>query len=173
MSKTSWIIISILLIVVLGYNFFMRPAQAPSETLPTIPTGAQNDITVAEPTQTIPAISEPVPTTSNENKPQGEATPLPPASSQVKEVRVEASEFKFSPASITLAPGQSVRLTLVNTGNMGHDLDIDGIVDGPIIAAGDQTIITFTAPQKAGNYPYYCSVGSHRSLGMEGQLIVK
>ena len=33
--------------------------------------------------------------------------------------------------------------------------------------------LTFSVPSEPGEYPFYCSIGSHRSFGMEGTLIVE
>jgi len=39
------------------------------------------------------------------------------------------------------------------------------------INTGESTSITFTA-ETAGTFQYFCSVGSHRNLGMKGNFIV-
>lgn len=41
-----------------------------------------------------------------------------------------------------------------------------------VIGGGESDTITFTAPTKPGNYPFYCSFPGHFSM-MKGKLIVK
>ncbi|MEK7532897.1 MAG: cupredoxin domain-containing protein, partial [Patescibacteria group bacterium] len=93
--------------------------------------------------------------------------------SDAKEIIVEASEFKFVPATLKLTKGEAVKLVLKNTGKMPHDFVIDELgVRTKVINGGDEDIIEFT-PQQAGTFEYYCSVGKHRALGMKGLLTVE
>jgi plastocyanin len=55
---------------------------------------------------------------------------------------------------------------------MPHDFIIEGMgVSTDVITAGSSSVVEFTAPSE-GTYAYYCSVGNHRGMGMEGSLIV-
>ncbi len=78
----------------------------------------------------------------------------------------------FSPAALEAPAGALVNLTFENADPnpvAGHNWVLEG-VDGAgtdVIGTGDATSITFTAPP-AGEYAFYCSVGNHRQLGMEG-----
>ena len=90
--------------------------------------------------------------------------------SSVLEVSMEAGNFFFSPDVITAEPGQEIELTFeANAGT--HTFVIDEI-DFSTGVSVNKTV-TFTAPTAPGSYAYYCDVGSHRALGMEGTLIVK
>ena len=40
------------------------------------------------------------------------------------------------------------------------------------IKGGETDVLGFAAPAEPGEYVFYCSVGNHRSRGMEGKLIV-
>ena len=67
--------------------------------------------------------------------------------------------------------GDTVKITFKNTGGM-HDLKIDGYTVGTkIIQGGAQETFQFVA-DKAGTFEYYCSVGTHRQMGMKGTLTV-
>ncbi len=90
----------------------------------------------------------------------------------VKEFTVSGDNFSFSPSTMTVKKGDKVRITFKNIeGN--HDLKIDELgVDSGIIKAGEQKTIEFTAT-KTGSFEYYCSVGSHRAMGMKGTLKVE
>lgn len=90
----------------------------------------------------------------------------------VKEVVVDGSEFKFAPASLTLKKGEKVRLVLKNIGKMPHDFVVDELsVKTKIIKGGEEDVVEFT-PDTAGTFEFYCSVGSHRAMGMKGTLTV-
>lgn len=69
--------------------------------------------------------------------------------------------------------GDTVAITLVNNDGRSHDIVIDEFnAATPIFGQrGQEETIQFTIDQ-AGSFYYYCSVGSHRQAGMEGQLIV-
>lgn len=92
-------------------------------------------------------------------------------SERVVEIELGAINFKFSENSITVAKGDTVRLTLNNTQGM-HDLKIDEFAVGTkVLQAGQSETIEFVA-DRAGAFEYYCSVGTHREQGMVGTLIV-
>lgn len=95
-----------------------------------------------------------------------------PGSGQ-KEVVVSGDEYSFSPSSISLAAGETVKITFKNTGNLPHNLTISGLgAATKTISAGEEDFVTVTA-EKTGTYAFYCGVGNHRQLGMEGKLEVK
>jgi plastocyanin len=80
--------------------------------------------------------------------------------------------FKFDPASLSAQVGQTVNVTLNNTGVLEHNFVIDefSVSAGPII--GGQTADVSFTPSTAGSYTYYCNVPGHREAGMEGTLTV-
>ncbi len=83
----------------------------------------------------------------------------------------------FDTDRIEVAAGATVELTLVNgdaNPTVPPDLVVEG-VDGAAtqqISPGDETTVTFTAPMEPGEWPFYCSLGNHRELGMEGVFVV-
>lgn len=90
-----------------------------------------------------------------------------------KTVVVSGSEYSFSPKSIEVTAGEPVKLTFKNTGNLPHDLTITELgVKTNVVAGGKEDTVTFT-PEKSGSFTFYCSVGNHRQLGMEGTATVK
>jgi plastocyanin len=91
----------------------------------------------------------------------------------VKEITVTAKEFSFSPASISLKVGDKVKLTFKNEGKMEHNFVIDELeVETIMVSPGEEDTVEFEVTEKM-EVSYYCSVGSHRQLGMEGKLIVE
>ncbi len=90
----------------------------------------------------------------------------------VKVVTVKGSSFKFDPKEIRVKKGQKVRIEFENVDGM-HDWVIDEFdARTDIIKAGESDSVEFTA-DKVGTFEYYCSVGTHRQMGMVGKLIVE
>jgi len=110
------------------------------------------------------------------------------------EIMLEAADFNYNPASITVRAGQPVRLTLKNTGKVEHDFVIDKINvanveasdSGPaehhqmnqpeydlhfFARSGETGVLQFTALEP-GTYQIFCSIEGHRQAGMIGELIV-
>lgn len=85
-------------------------------------------------------------------------------------ISMEAGNFSFSPNTINAKPGDKIKITF--TKNIGfHTFVIDEIEVKHAIKQGESLI--FTAPSTPGSYAFYCDVGSHKTNGMEGVLIVK
>ncbi len=109
-------------------------------------------------------------------------------------VRIEMSEYAFTPAQVTLKAGKPVTLTVVNVGRATHmftstylasqDLEVESAdieVDAPKgvkyvkVQPGKSAEIKFT-PMQNGTFEFSCDVKSggrsHRDRGMKGQLVV-
>ena len=94
------------------------------------------------------------------------------ATGTVKEFTISAKNFNFAPNTMTVKKGDRVRITLAN-GDGFHDLVIDEFgVATKKINTGMTEVVEFTA-DKTGSFEYYCSVGSHRMMGMKGTLVVQ
>ena len=111
------------------------------------------------------------------------------------EIAVEAADFTYTPATITVPAGEPVTLTLKNTGKVEHDFIIDkiNVTDveasdtGPathhqigheaaydlhfFAKAGETETLQFTASEP-GTYEIFCSVEGHKEAGMIGTLVV-
>lgn len=101
------------------------------------------------------------------------ATPLgSPVASTVKTFSVEGSSFTFAPAQLTVTKGDTVHIIFKNTGGM-HDWVIDEFnARTPRIQSGETAEVQFVA-DRTGQFEYYCSVGTHRAMGMKGTLTVR
>lgn len=90
----------------------------------------------------------------------------------VKAFTVTGTSFKFAPATMVVNAGDTVRITFKNAGGV-HDFVIDELkVATKQNQSGQEETVQFVAT-KPGTYNYYCSVGNHRAMGMEGTLTVK
>ncbi len=95
-------------------------------------------------------------------------------------VKVGQDGFTFSPASLTIQAGDTVRWVWSSSGHSvvsGSNGNADnrfcspsntGCADPPLSNSGATYEHTFAQP---GNFPYYCSV--HFSIGMTGTVRVQ
>jgi plastocyanin len=88
-----------------------------------------------------------------------------------KEFTIVAKNFSFNPSTVSVNKGDRLKITVKNVGGF-HDLKIDGFgVATKRISDGAEDVVEFTA-DKTGSFEYYCSVGTHRAMGMKGALTV-
>ncbi|WP_053620053.1 cupredoxin domain-containing protein [Nocardiopsis sp. NRRL B-16309] len=95
------------------------------------------------------------------------------AGEAVEAITVTASEMAYDGIPETL-PAGTVEITFDNAGEAPHDLVVEELGDEqviPLIDGGEST--TGTVTLEPGTYTFYCSVGSHRSMGMEQTVTVE
>lgn len=95
--------------------------------------------------------------------------------SEVREITIDGSNFKFSQKTITVKAGETISLTFKNLEGF-HDFVIDELdVKTKQLKAGESEVVTFSIPPDASGleYEYYCSVGQHRQMGMVGTLVIE
>ena len=86
---------------------------------------------------------------------------------------VSLTDFKIDPANPTLEAGKAT-FEVSNDGQVPHALEIEGggeQFETEVLQGGDKA--TLEADLKAGEYEWYCPVGNHADMGMEGTLTVK
>ena len=153
--KTTIIIVAAVVVVLVGFFLFRSNSNITLET-------------TESPTVSVTASASASPTVSVS------ASPSPTASSvsKVDTFTISAANFSFSPKNLTVNKGDTVKIVFQN--NEGtHDWVIDEFnARTPRIGGGQTATIQFVA-NKTGSFQYYCSVGSHRALGMWGTLTVK
>jgi uncharacterized cupredoxin-like copper-binding protein len=116
------------------------------------------------------------------------------------EVSLQASEFRFEPATIEVMAGQQVTVMMQNMGTVEHDFVIQEIPVEQTTAesepeatgmaghtmdetamepaihmgamAGMTDSVTFV-PTKPGTYEFFCAVAGHKEAGMVGTLMVR
>lgn len=91
---------------------------------------------------------------------------------EAKVFQINASNYKYDVKEIRVKKGDKVKIVLnVNQGL--HDLVLNefGIASEKTQTGGIATM-EFVA-DKEGKFEYYCSIGTHRQMGMFGTLIVE
>ncbi len=155
-NKTLVSLIVIIVIIIGAVWYFNRPAPVVSE--PIIPTPSE----MATTTLPLPTGTSTVSTSTSS---------VPTATTTPKVLTVTGSNFAFAPTQLTVKKGETVTINFENTGGL-HDWKIDEFNAATKKINGGQTdSVTFVA-DKAGSFEYYCSVGTHRQMGMRGTLIV-
>ena len=115
-----------------------------------------------------PAPVPPTPTPSAQTPP-----PLPPPpQSQTKTFNVTGQNFSFFPSEIRVKKGDTVKINFESAGGF-HDWFLTGYnVFTTQVNTGGTASVEFVA-DKTGTFEYFCTVDSHRQMGMTGNLIVE
>jgi plastocyanin len=84
------------------------------------------------------------------------------------------TEFQIALSTMTFHPG-TYTFDAVNQGSASHNLVISGpgvnqAQTGGLISPGGQSSVTVTL--QTGTYDIYCSVGTHKMLGMDVHITV-
>jgi len=91
---------------------------------------------------------------------------------EIKIFNLTGKNFAFSQIEIRVKKGDRVRIEFESAQGF-HDWSIDEFdARTKRVNAGGKTSVEFVV-DKVGTFEYYCSVGSHRQLGMIGNLIVE
>ncbi|MGY0461098.1 cupredoxin domain-containing protein [Kitasatospora sp. cg17-2] len=118
--------------------------------------GGGSSPAVSSPAVSSPAASSPAPSSAASSAPAGAVT-------------VTIKDFKFDPATLTVAPGTTI--TVTNQDDTGHTLTAiapnAGAFDTGLLEQGKSA--TITAPTAPGSYPFHCDV--HPT--MTGTLVVQ
>lgn len=101
--------------------------------------------------------------------------PAAAAANDVRTIELVAEEFSFTPSEVTIEPGETVRMKLVNEGRISHNLMIQG--DGlegrtETIQSGNTDSFEITASE-TGTISFICDVPGHKEAGMTGELVVE
>lgn len=126
-----------------------------------------------EPEPSVPSVDTTIDTITPATQEGDTTQPEMAEDDDVLEVAVDGDEYSFDPASITVTEGETVRVAFTNAGSFPHNFIIDELgVATETISPGGTDTVEFTADQ-SGTFTFYCSVGNHRQLGMEGELDVE
>lgn len=97
---------------------------------------------------------------------------LQPPDPAAPTIEVEAIEFAFSPHRIVIESGETTNLTLVNKGNLAHDLSLPEL-GLQLVAQPGQTSTTMLPAVERGEYRMLCTVPGHARAGMVGSVVVE
>lgn len=162
--KNSYIFILVLVLAILGIIFF-NSKHDKAEDMMEVGSNEMHDMHEMDDTKA--GVSNDAGSTA-----QVEVSTGVSIGNNIKEFTVVAGNFTFTPNVMTVNKGDTVKIIFKN--NQGfHDFVIDefGVKSEQGQGPFEETL-TFVADQ-AGSFEYYCSVGTHRQMGMVGTLIVK
>lgn len=84
-----------------------------------------------------------------------------------RSVPVEMSNFKLSPATVEVKAGETVKFELMNHSDTEHEFESDaGQFEEVLVPAGKSRTVTWTAPDKAGEYEFECDMSGHDGMSM-------
>lgn len=87
------------------------------------------------------------------------------------EMTIRGFNYGFSPKTITVKQGETVKIRLVSD-DSPHTFTIDELEVNQEFTWGKDTELTFVASKK-GTFQFYCAVPGHKEGGMVGTLIVE
>jgi len=110
----------------------------------------------------------PIKTTTSSSSLQTEPSSTP----QLKEFSITAKQWEFSPSTITVNKGDTVRITIKSI-DVSHGFHLPDFNINQQINPGKPVMVEFIA-DKTGNFPFSCSILCGKGhKGMTGELIVK
>lgn len=177
-NKNTGVIIALAVLVIAGGLYWlMQGSKVETPLEPTSQVTITPEPTTSNPTVSPtpdPALVPPTDVIPSTTTPPQEPSAIAPANPEttIKSFTVTGGNFTFSPNQMTVKKGDTVKITFVNDEGF-HDLVIDEFnVRTTKLAAGKSETVEFVA-DKTGGFEFYCSVGTHRQMGMKGTLVVE
>ena len=88
---------------------------------------------------------------------------------------VTLNEFTIKPKGVLAIAGSPMTMTLINSGKIEHNLEVDAKVSDvtalAVLKPGESKTVTFT-PKMAGSFQFVCTIPGHAPAGMVGTLTV-
>jgi plastocyanin len=146
MNKIIILVVVVVLVGVGAYVFFGRSEPAPVNLNTNTTTNTNTDTNANK--------------TIDENK------------GSQKIFDISSKKFEFSVKEMRVKKGDTVTVNLSSSDGL-HDWVVDELnARTTQINTGEKTSVTFVA-NTVGTFEFYCSVGSHRQMGMKGTIIVE
>ncbi len=167
MDKKMMIAGAVIVVALLGAFFVMSGKSGSMST--TTPQGSVAPVTSPAVSPTSDAALDTVPAGGDA---EGDVVTSKVAGNSLT---IDSFMFGYSVKELKLKAGESYTVTLTNSEGM-HDFVIDELdVRTKVLKADETETITFTVPAEAAgkSYKFYCSVGNHRQMGMEGDVIIE
>ena len=93
-------------------------------------------------------------------------------SSQGRRIEITATDYRFSPAQVSVQPGERVTFVVTNRGKVEHRFEGEGI-PAVMVEAGQTRQVAWTAPMRKGTVEFWCNLPGHLQAGMVGQVRVE
>ena len=98
--------------------------------------------------------------------------PGPSETEPITIVTIEAREFGFSPAAVTIPASGAARIVVKDAGRIVHNLTIDALGVQVVVPPGGSSEVTLV-DLEPGTYQFYCSISGHKEAGMVGTITVE
>lgn len=129
----------------------------------------------SSPTPTDTATTDPVVTPTPTPTPSETTTPVesPTPSAEATVVTVTEKDFSIELSTETFSPGVYT-FEVANGGSFTHNLNISGpgVDDASTASLSGGSTGSVTVTLQAGTYELWCSIGNHRSAGMDLTITV-
>jgi uncharacterized cupredoxin-like copper-binding protein len=87
--------------------------------------------------------------------------------SSAREVPIEMTNYKLSPATVTVKAGEKITFALTNKSDNDHEFESEsGRFEEVVVPGGKTRKIDWTAPTKAGDYTFECDMAGHEGMEM-------
>lgn len=182
-NLTIWVIIGVVIGAAIIYFAVQGNVLKQSGKLTAPPGETKVIVPGASPVSDKGEVLAPSGEVAKNNAPPGSADAPQQSQSITKEeipsaaIKLAATrENKFQPASFDVKAGQLVILSVTSGDSFTYvfkfdDPSLSGIAVG--IAPQETRAITFTAPEKKGEYTFRSDVPGHVGLGLVGKMVVK
>jgi len=95
-----------------------------------------------------------------------------PGGPQPAEIKINSTEFKYSPASVRVPAGHAVTIVLDNSGaETEHGIFVPAL-GFRLEAKAGETVGKTAVFDQTGEFEFSCELPGHREAGMKGMLIV-
>jgi plastocyanin len=84
-------------------------------------------------------------------------------------VTLDASEFAFAPTCVESGAGETLEVTVTNTGSALHNLTVESLGIDEDVQAGETITLQVTLPD-SGSLPFVCKY--HVANGMQGAFLI-
>ena len=98
--------------------------------------------------------------------------PGPSEAVPITVVTIEAREFGFSPAALTIPATGATRIVVKDAGRIVHNFTIDALDVQIVVPPGGSGEVTLVDPAP-GTYQFHCSISGHKEAGMVGTITVE
>ncbi len=93
-------------------------------------------------------------------------------SGSVRDVAVSAPGYRYEPASVVVAPGESIVVVFHNPDSRVHTLTINELSLQMTANPGETVRLPLQAPPQEGTFVMFCSISGHLERGHRGRFEV-